>query len=499
MAAKWTATIAVSVVSVFFVASYRRRRKISANEMSLACLTRHHPLDPILGMDFQIAIRGDISLLHKFHERYGQSFKINPWIVEPSIFTIAPENLKVMSSRDSDWGIQPARLPAMEHFCGRGFLTTDGLEWRAARQSIRPVFAKSNAVDIGVLRRELNNMCGQIPTDGSTVDLQPLLYVMFLNTSLYFLMGICPDTESSQAPCSTKEFIEAFHSALFWTMVRIVLGGAWRLVPQGKYLRACRTAHSFIDHYIEQGLRESERGHEENINMEMKVSLIDYLAASTNDVQFIRSQTIQGMMASQETTSALLGNTIFLLARHRRYWQQIREEALVLGEGNLTLDGLHDNRVFRNILLESLRLYPIFPLMGRVALRDTTLPVGGGPDRGESVFVPKGTKIEACYYALHRDPDVFGKDVEAFRPERWESINPRPWEFMGFGGGSRACLGQQKSLTEASFVLASLAIRFETLESRDDRDWKSEMKLTCQNANGCKIAFTGSPQQVVSE
>ena len=91
-------------------------------------------------------------------------------------------------------------------------------------------------------------------------------------------------------------------------------------------------------------------------------------------------------------------------------------------------------------------------------------------------------------YVLHRNVDVFGEDVETFRPERWTSIKPTQWEFLGFGGGSRACLGHQKAMIEASYVLARLSQSIKTLESRDSREWKGELKLTCKSANGCKVA-----------
>jgi cytochrome P450 len=91
------------------------------------------------------------------------------------------------------------------------------------------------------------------------------------------------------------------------------------------------------------------------------------------------------------------------------------------------------------------------------------------------------------YYALHRDPNVFGNDVETFRPERWDTIKPGQWEFLGFGGGNRACLGQQKAMLEASYVLARLSQAIEKLKSRDDREWKGELKLTCKSAHGCKV------------
>lgn len=136
----------------------------------------------------------------------------------------------------------------------------------------------------------------------------------------------------------------------------------------------------------------------------------------------------------------------------------------------------------------ALRLYPIFPLMGRIALCDTVLPVGGGPNQDAPIFASKGTQVEVGNHALHRDPNVFGDDVEDFRPDRWNAIDPAQFEFMGYGGGNRACLGRQKSLVEAEYVLARMAQRFERMESRDSMDWKGDMKLTCKNANGCKVA-----------
>lgn len=139
--------------------------------------------------------------------------------------------------------------------------------------------------------------------------------------------------------------------------------------------------------------------------------------------------------------------------------------------------------------LPALRLYPIFVLLGRLALRDTVLPVGGGPNHDRPIFVQKGAMVVMAYYALHRNRSVFGDDIEEFRPERWNSIKPEQWEFMGFGGGNRACLGQQKATVEAAYVLARLTQSFAKLESRDSQDWKGEMKLTCKSANGCKVAL----------
>jgi cytochrome P450 len=134
-------------------------------------------------------------------------------------------------------------------------------------------------------------------------------------------------------------------------------------------------------------------------------------------------------------------------------------------------------------------MYPIFPVLVRVALNATTLPAGGGEEGRCSIYIPRGTKLISNSYALHRVQEVFGSDVETFNPDRWQSINPDSWQYMPFSGGPRGCVGQHKALAEASYTLVKIAQTFKGLESRDEKDWAGQMKLTARNANGCKVAL----------
>ncbi|KAI0379219.1 cytochrome P450 alkane hydroxylase-like protein [Hypomontagnella monticulosa] len=479
---------AVSLLVIALFVNQHRRRDVMRYQKGCQPLVQYQPTEFLMGLDFQFIIHNDIASLHRFIQGYGNSFQVNTLFSKPTIITVAPENVKLINTRDNEWGIQPDRLPGMEFFCGLGFITTDGDVWRHSRALLRPSFAKRNIADLSVLSREMDKLFSELPEEGVTVDLQPLLYIMFLNTSLHFLLGISSD-EEQRAPCTPGQFVDAFHTALFWTMIRIMLGRAWRFVPRSRYLRACNIAHSFLDHYVDLAVAGTTISSKKSPNHVPRRSLMQVLSSQTDDQDLIRSQVLQGMMASQETTSSLLGNAFFLLSRHPAQWKRVREEVLAKGDDLLNFDSLLNSKVLQNVLYESLRLYPVFPLLGRVALCDTILPVGGGPNHDAPIFVSKGTKVEMGYHALHRDPRVFGDVVEAFRPERWDTINPGQWEFMGFGGGSRACLGRQKSLAEAAYVLARMAMRFEKLESRDDREWKGEMKLTCKSANGCEVAL----------
>ena len=65
-------------------------------------------------------------------------------------------------------------------------------------------------------------------------------------------------------------------------------------------------------------------------------------------------------------------------------------------------------------------------MLGKTALRDTVLPVGGGPDGKSPVFVPKGANVSYNFHALHRRRSVYGDDAEDFNPDRWADPSFRP-------------------------------------------------------------------------
>ena len=56
--------------------------------------------------------------------------------------------------------------------------------------------------------------------------------------------------------------------------------------------------------------------------------------------------------------------------------------------------------------------------------------------------VPEGTQVLIPLYAMQHRADIWGADVEEFRPERWETYRPG-WEFIPFGAGARKCLGRK--------------------------------------------------------
>jgi cytochrome P450 len=81
---------------------------------------------------------------------------------------------------------------------------------------------------------------------------------------------------------------------------------------------------------------------------------------------------------------------------------------------------------------EALRLYPVVPLNGRFANKDTVLPRGGGMDGKSPIFIPKNTAVDYSVHVMHHRKDIWGPDAEDFNPERWNGRRVG-WEFLPVG------------------------------------------------------------------
>lgn len=132
------------------------------------------------------------------------------------------------------------------------------------------------------------------------------------------------------------------------------------------------------------------------------------------------------------------------------------------------------------------------------------LPRGGGKNGSDPIFVPAKSYVIYSNYALHRDPSVFGPDIEAFRPERWagvkdpgsaappegyQPLKPERYEFLSFLAGPRGCPGEKLGTTMVAYALVRLLQEFEFVQPRDDRPWEEAMSFSFFNRNGVSIAF----------
>ena len=113
------------------------------------------------------------------------------------------------------------------------------------------------------------------------------------------------------------------------------------------------------------------------------------------------------------------------------------------------------------IINECLRLYPPVITMTRKVEREVQLG---------NLTLPPNINIFMSVLALHHDPQIWGKDVHLFKPERFaqgvaKATNNNPAAFFPFGLGPRTCVGLNFTTNEAKLTLSMILQRYKFILS----------------------------------
>ncbi|KAK0645431.1 putative N-alkane-inducible cytochrome P450 [Cercophora newfieldiana] len=448
---------------------------------------RYPQMDPILGLDVFRAFKKSAverKALDAMTQRaltmhrtmtvsiMGQSF----------IMTAEPENVKaVLALNFDDFGIGQ-RMNALGRLLGKGIFTADGSHWKHSRALIRPSFTRAQVADLDSVETHVQNLIKRIPKEGATFDIQPLFFNFTIDNSTEFLFG---RSINCQTDPSKSAFTEAWDYAEACLPDRMRLGKLLFLWRNRKFEDACELVHRHVDGYI----AERMQGRDEKTSS--RYNMLSELSSTCSDPVELRHELLNVLLAARDTTAGLLSSVFYFLARHPDVWRELAAEVAQLEDRIPDYDAIKSMRYLRAVLDETLRLHPPVPVNIRFAIRDTTLPLGGGTDGRAPIFVAKGTAINYSVWAIHRLPEVYGADAEDFRPQRW--LDPdrplRPgWAYLPFNGGPRICLGQQSALVEAGYVVVRLMQHFGRIDARGGQ-FREHLSLTLSHADGVKIAL----------
>ena len=190
---------------------------------------------------------------------------------------------------------------------------------------------------------------------------------------------------------------------------------------------------------------------------------VDKQTGERLDVVNIRYQILTFLIAGHETTSGLLSFAIYLLLKNPEALAKATEEVDQVFEtapdSSPTQAQVRRLNYVRQVLNESLRLWPTAPAFSLAPREDTTL--------GGRYALKKGDNLLILLPMLHRDPSVWGDDPEAFDPDRFTPERERqlpPHAYKPFGNGQRACIGRQFAMLEATLVLGMILRRFELID-----------------------------------
>ena len=356
--------------------------------------------------------------------------------------TIDAANLEaILSTKAKDFHFGHRRditLPLL----GDGIFTQEGAAWRHSRELLRAPLQHKHYEDLDVFKQSVDDLIDVLSSQSGAVDLQPLFFRLTFDVSTEFLFG--ESMKSLKAPESASEQTsgDAFNTAQSFVAKRFRVPDLYWMIGGSKFQKACEDVHRFADQIIDRNLSSG--------SSKKRGLFLNLVAESTANREALKGQIINLLAAGRDTTACLLTWTFFLLVRHPRVLEKLREEVNENRDlASLTRTALRKMGYLQSVLKETLRLYPSVPVNDRKAKRTTFLPTGGGPDRKSPVLIPKDATIAYSVYAMHRRRDYYGMDAELFRPERWDEDMPlhsdkttAMWGYLPFNRGPRICLGR---------------------------------------------------------
>jgi len=400
---------------------------------------------PVLGHrgNFAAFAFDAIGHLRRLHERYGEIASLVQGRTD-YVFVFSPHyNQAVLTDpglyENLDAASSPVRMaddsPLRRLYAG--LTNMNGPEHRRQRKLLAAALQRRHVEAYGPRIVEIIDRYVDRWRLGSRVDLLDEMRSITMAVAVDTMLGLPPD----QAGRSTGRLLQDWMDTVFSVpalALPVDLPGLPYHRLQTLSARLERTIRDLI-----------ERRRIESTGTDVLSRLIranDDEGRGLTDDQLI-GQTTFLFMAGHATTASALTWTLFLLATHPAIRRDVVDELTGVLHGDPPdVRRLPDLPLLDRVIKESLRLLPPVMWWSKVAAQ----PVELGP-----YALPRGAHVVFSSYITHRLPDLYPKP-EQFRPDRWLTVDPTPYEYLPFSAGPRTCLGGGFATMEMKLVLARL-------------------------------------------
>lgn len=334
---------------------------------------------------------------------------------------------------------------------GDSLVTIDDARWVEDRRLLQPLFQRAN---LNSMLSELVDSIGDgldvIATRAQRGEPLPINREMARlseDVLLRSLFGI------RVADAEANELRESMMSAFSYAMTRMLLFFLPKYLPipsELAYRRGIRRLDEAVYRLMQK--RRTQPGP----SKDLLTVLLGTRHPDTGEPlanQHVRDEIVTMFFAGHDSTSRTKTWALACLSKHPEALRKAQDEVdAVLGSRKPTLDDVPKLKYLKQIVQETLRLYPAGWLMPRTASEDDVV---------DGFRIPKGAFLCINIYAVHRDPALWDRP-ESFEPERFdgsESSWPRG-QYIPFGGGPRLCIGDQFGQMNAQLTLAMFLQRF---------------------------------------
>jgi cytochrome P450 len=395
-----------------------------------------------------------VAVFEQYRARLGPTFAFHFGGVRPALVSTDPALIEhVLRGNRNNYEKSDIQVQRMVEFQGQGLVNSHGDAWLRQRkllaQGFRPGhLAKLLPMQQDVLQELMVGFDGDVQQGPIDVHQQMVRFTLRLVGNSLFGRSL-GDRELEQI----GDTIAAIQAFILQQVVQPYKMKWFRLTGQfARHQQLRRDADEIVLRHIQSRLKQRGRGTD---FLRLLIETPYHDTGQPMEEAQVLIESLQLMVAGNETSSNALTWIFYLLARHPNYIDEIRDEiAQVIGDAPIDYQNLHQLQRTMRVIDEALRLYPPFWTIDRIALRD---------DEVAGIHIRAGTLVMPYIYGTHRNM-AHWEDVERFDPRRFEperSKTRHPFAYVPFGGGPRTCIGNNMAIMQMLLILVAFVRKYD--------------------------------------
>jgi cytochrome P450 len=406
----------------------------------------------------------------------------------PSVYLCHPDLVRHVLRTNVRNYVKGPDYQRLRPLLGNGIIASEGELWSGQRRLLAPEFRpREVARFLPLFRSEIDRLDQRwkpAMARGQPIDVSAGLQ----DLALRVLGGALFQSDFERMAPSIAKSIETMLSQATLQMICMGLLPSWLPTPGNRRAHAAeRRLNDVVRELIATGHGSHSHG-----DCPIAVSGVDMVSrmlvaadpetGARMSEQQLTDEVKNLILAGHETTGIAMTWTLNLLARHPEINERVVAEVdATCDRQAIRLEHIDQLVYLRQVLLESMRLYPPVPAVTRTALAD---------DAVEGIVIRAGESVTMPSYTLHRHPEYWPEperfDPDRFAPERIDSIEP--YSYLAFLRGRRACLGEHFAMLEAMVAIATLVSRFEfELERNEPIGLRPIMTLRLDRAMSMRV------------
>lgn len=193
------------------------------------------------------------------------------------------------------------------------------------------------------------------------------------------------------------------------------------------------------------------------------------------------------LFAGNDTTAKTISSILLLLAIHQEVQERCYQEIMEVCPGDdqfVTAEDIANLPYLDMVCKETMRLYPVVPIMGRITTGDVKL--------NDEHTIPAGCTIIIGTYQIHRNTRVWGPNADKFDPDNFLPDNAakrHPYSFIPFSAGPRNCMGMRYAWLSLKTTIVYVLRKYRLRTSITADEVRISYGVMLNIANGCMLTL----------